>query len=171
MGLAARKPMKPLIQAEPDWQGLSAGLRRYALALTGRLEDAEDLTQQTFAALLAKQPDKADHVGYARQTMTRLWLDSQRSLRRRLARLARLAQHAAVPRIGADNLSDAEQVELVRRRIDALPARQRVVLVLKLIEGLEYEHIAETLGCSVQSVRASLHLARRAVAATLGDEP
>ncbi len=53
----------------------------------------------------------------------------------------------------------------------ALPARQRAVVVLRLVEELDYAQIAETLDCSVGSVRSILHLARTRLRASLGERP
>jgi RNA polymerase sigma factor (sigma-70 family) len=171
MRLAAAAMMKHphSSQPPPDWQLLSEGLRRYALALTGRTQDAEELAQQTLSHLLARAPEKASHVGYARRTMTRLWLDEQRSIRRRLRRYALLARRAIESSPAGASMTDAELSSILSRRIETLPPQQRAVLVLRLIEEMDHEHIAEALGTSVAAVRANLHLARRAVARSMGD--
>ncbi len=155
----------------PDWAALSERLRRMAMALTHRPDDAEELTQQTFAALLAKNPDRVEHLGYARRTMVRLWLDRQRSVRRRVAHLARLAFSARRWHADADPLSVSEQKARMRRAIESLPPKQRAVLVLRLVEELDYEQIASALNCPVQTVRAHLHLGRRSVREMLGEQP
>ena len=142
-----------------------------AMALTHRPDDAEELTQQTFAALLTKNPDRVEHLGYARQTMMRLWLDRQRSVRRRVAHLARLAFSARRWHTDAETLSVSEQKARMRRAIESLPAKQRAVLVLRLVEELDYEQIASSLNCPVQTVRAHLHLGRRRVREMLGEQP
>ncbi len=46
------------------------------------------------------------------------------------------------------------QVERVRRAVAALPARQRAVVLLHKYQGMDYEQIAATLGCSVQAVKS-----------------
>ena len=142
-----------------------------ALALTHCTDDAEELTQQTFAALLAKNPDRVEHLGYARRTMVRLWLDRQRSVQRRVAHLARLAFSARRWHADADPLSVSEQKARMRRAIESLPPKQRAVLVLRLVEELGYDQIASALKCSVQTVRAHLHLGRRRVRELLGEQP
>jgi RNA polymerase sigma factor (sigma-70 family) len=155
----------------PDWQRVSEGLRRFALALTGRSDAADELTQQTLAHLLARSPEKAAHAGYARRTMTRLWLDDQRSLRRRVRRYSLVARHAVAPPTGAERMANAEMAGAVRARIESLPPQQRAALVLRLIEDLDYEQVAEAMGTSVEAVRANLHLARRAVSRAMGEAP
>ena len=155
----------------PDWAALSERLGRMAIALAHHADDAEELTQQTFAALLAKNPDRVEHLGYARRTMVRLWLDRQRSVRRRVAHLARLAFSARRWHTDADPLSVSEQKARMRLAIESLPPKQRAVLVLHLVEEIGYDQIASALNCSVQTVRAQLHLGRRRVREMLGEQP
>ncbi|MCH8243253.1 MAG: sigma-70 family RNA polymerase sigma factor [Planctomycetes bacterium] len=161
--------------SSPDLEALVAQhhqvLFRYAYRLSGSVADAEDLTQQTFAALLAKNPDRVEHLGYARQTMVRLWLDRQRSVRRRALHLARLAFSARRWHADADRLSAGEQKARMRRAIESLPPKQRAVLVLRLVEEVGYDQIASALNCSVQTVRAHLHLGRRRLREMLGEQP
>ncbi len=156
-------------QRMPDWSAITERLRRMALALTRSCDDADDLVQQTLVTLLAKQPDRVSHTGYARQTMMRIWLDQQRSLRRRLRRVARLALTTGTWHTDQDRLSMSDQHNRVRRAMDTLPPRQRAAVVLRLVEELDYDEIATALDCSVQSVRASLHLGRHRVRRLVGE--
>ena len=158
-------------QVMPDWAALSEWLRRVAYALAQSREDADDLVQQTLVTLLAKQPDRVSHYGYARRTMFRLWLDRQRSLRRRLARVARLALTRESRHVDSDEMSIRDQYDRVRRAIATLPPVQQGVVVLRLVEELDYADIAATLGCSVQTVRANLHLGRQRVRRLAGEAP
>ena len=151
------------LQTMTQWAGTIDRLRRIALALTRSPDDADDLTQQTLLTLLARQPDCADHIGFGRTTMVRLWLDQQRSIRRRLARLRRLALIQTPWQIDRDSLADRDRSDRVQHAIGALPARQKAVLTLRLVEELDYTEIAKTLDCSVATVRANLHLGRQRV--------
>ncbi len=56
---------------------------------------------------------------------------------------------------------------MAKEAIDSLPARQRAALLLRVVEGLSYEAIAEALECEVGAVRANLHLARMKVRSRL----
>jgi len=148
-----------------------SGRCRMALALTRSCDDADDLVQQTLVTLLAKQPDRASHAGYARKTMIRIWLDLQRSLRRRVRRVARLALTTATWHTDQDLLSMSDQHDRVLRAMDTLPPQQRAALVLRLVEELDYQEIATVLDSSVQSVRANLHLGRQRVRRLVGEAP
>lgn len=166
IGLRTLRPATPNAEP-PDWPAVSRGLHRLAAALCGNHDEADDLTQQTLLVLLTRRPDRVGHVGYARQTLSRLWLDRQRSLRRRARRLALLAASPL-------HLSPAprhDEVARLRSQIDLLPARQKLVLTLRLVEELSCEQIAEVLGCDAGAVRSSLHLARRRVRLALGEGP
>ena len=158
-------------QTKAEWTTTTERLRRIALALTRSADDADDLTQQTLVTLLARKPDLADHIGYGRKTMVRLWLDQQRSLRRRLARLGRFALLPKPWYVDRDHLAVDDLHQRLHDAIEALPAGQRAVLVLRLVEELDYAEIARTLGCSVQAVRANLHLGRRRVRQLIGEPP
>lgn len=53
-----------------------------------------------------------------------------------------------------------EREQVLREAIDALPPDYKVVLVLKDLEGLSNEEVAEVVGASVLAVKARLHRAR-----------
>ena len=57
----------------------------------------------------------------------------------------------------------AENRQLVRQQIDALPEGYRTVLVLRDIEGLDTEETAKVLGLSVNATKIRLHRARQAL--------
>jgi len=171
MGSAMPKPPSFPSAPDPRWRAICECLQRCARGLTDRAEDADDLVQQTIAALLARRCDLALHAGYARRALVRVWLDQQRALRRRLVRLARVAAALRRHHCDADQIEQAEQMERVRDAIRCLPTRQRAVIVLRLIEELDYDEIAEVLGISRPNVRSTLHAARARIRRALGERP
>lgn len=54
----------------------------------------------------------------------------------------------------------SEQQAQVQRALMSLPDEFRTVIVLKEMEGLKYEEIAEMVGCPVGTVRSRIHRAR-----------
>lgn len=54
----------------------------------------------------------------------------------------------------------AERQAVVRRALESLPDDFRTVIVLKEIEGLKYEQIADLVGVPVGTIRSRLHRAR-----------
>jgi RNA polymerase sigma factor (sigma-70 family) len=138
----------------------AARLRRLARALARTPADADDLAQDAAARLLEKAPHKIGHAGYERRVLTRLWLDRNRSLARRMARLARAAWQK--PTVDTATTADPTHA-LVRGAMDTLPPRQRAVLTLIVVEGLTHAEAAASLGCSEDASRQALAAARRSM--------
>ncbi len=69
----------------------------------------------------------------------------------------------------ADQLRDINTPEslLVNSAIDALPEELRRAIVLREIDGLSYEEIAEMMDCPIGTVRSRIFRAREAVAEKL----
>ncbi|GAA4338572.1 RNA polymerase sigma factor RpoE [Pigmentiphaga soli] len=76
-----------------------------------------------------------------------------------------------------DNLSDIntpesmmasrEIAETVNQAIEALPEELRTAIVLREIEGMSYEDIAQSMGCPIGTVRSRIFRAREAIATRL----
>jgi RNA polymerase sigma-70 factor (ECF subfamily) len=60
-------------------------------------------------------------------------------------------------------LQRSEQAEQVQQAMSLLSEEHRAILVLREIEGMEYEAIGETLSINVGTVRSRLHRARVAL--------
>ena len=58
----------------------------------------------------------------------------------------------------------------IDRAIAALPEQQRLAVVLRTFEGLDYEEIAAALDTSVSSVKSLLFRARATLREALADE-
>ena len=58
-------------------------------------------------------------------------------------------------------VSRNEQAASIRGAIDSLPEDLRVSILLREMEGLSYEEIAEVMGCPVGTVRSRIHRARK----------
>ena len=75
---------------------------------------------------------------------------------------------SAPPSPWADaRLMAGETLALAQRAIDALPPRQKQVILLRDVEGCSPEEVCEALGLSDGNQRVLLHRARAAVRATL----
>ena len=60
-----------------------------------------------------------------------------------------------------------ELQQRVREAISSLPYKLRLVVVLRDLQGLSYEEIAQVAGCPIGTVRSRLHYATQKLAATL----
>jgi RNA polymerase sigma-70 factor (ECF subfamily) len=72
------------------------------------------------------------------------------------------------PSDGAEKRPDSillrkELEEKVKVALDKLPAEQRMALIFREIEGLSYQEMAATMGCSIGTVMSRLHYARKRI--------
>ena len=57
----------------------------------------------------------------------------------------------------------AEQREILQKALASLKDDYRKILILREMQDLSYEELAEVLGCSLGRVRSRLHEARQAL--------
>jgi RNA polymerase sigma-70 factor (sigma-E family) len=148
----------------------SPALLRSAYLLTRDPAAAEDLIQDTFLRLHGKWPlviAAATPAAYVRRAMVNNYLNSTR----RMSSRERVV--AAVPDRAADgDFADAVADRmLVAALLDALPPRQRAVLVLRFIHDLDDQHIAAEIGCRKSTVRSIVARGLTALRATLDARP
>lgn len=133
----------------------------------GNTEDALDVAQEAF---LSAYSALADFKGGARfyTWLYRIAMNHAIDLRRRvkqkraLQRVEEQAQSAPDRRATppAQRLEQQESAAQLQAALAQLSAEHRVVLVLKDLEGLRYEEIAEIAGVPIGTVRSRLHRAR-----------
>ena len=112
-------------------------LFRHGLALTRRASDAEDLVQSVFLKLAttgARLLAVRNPANYLHRMLRAAWIDEQRRPS---------AAHEAPAEAGADppaqdHTTVAEAVMDVTRAFTRLPAPQREIVVLHLIEGFSF---------------------------------
>jgi RNA polymerase sigma-70 factor, ECF subfamily len=137
-----------------------------ALRMLGNRADAEDAAQEVFLrahrGLAAFRGDaKLSTWLYAiaaRLCLSRLGEGERRLIRANEDALARVADAEADP---ARQLEEDEREAALRRAIAELSDDRRMVVVLRDLEGLAYEEIAQVLGLELGTVRSRLHRARR----------
>lgn len=137
---------------------------RFARAMTGSLEVAEDVTQEVFVALINELP-RYDSTraafttylyGIARNLSRNQWRREQRRLS--LERIGLEINRSTSDPL--NRLEDAEAAAAVRRALQALPLRYRELIILCDLHGLAYAEAAVVVRASVGAVRARLHRAR-----------
>ncbi|MBN1441566.1 MAG: RNA polymerase sigma factor [Planctomycetes bacterium] len=147
-----------------------------AFGVIGDYQLAEDILQDAFLKVYLnleslRDPDRFRpwFCGIVRKQA----IDVMRQLRGRVARAARLddvegfvADESDSP---AQGLLRKEQRRKILREVRRLPPHDRLVLVLKHMEGLSYKEIAEVTHSSVSAVESRLFRARRALREKLSD--
>ena len=157
--------MEELVAAHAD------AVYRYALRITRSRQQAEDLTQETLLRGWQRR-GKLREPAAARVWLLRIATNLHRDGLRAMRGDVPLVAEATSPSFGGGVEGRMEQRECVARALaalDELPQRQRQVMHLVTIEQLSQEAAAEVLEISVEAVKASLSLGRRAMREKLKD--
>ena len=150
-------------------------VRRSAYLLCGDWHRADDLAQTAFVALhrrWRKIRDRGALDAYVRRTLVRAVIDESRRPWRRERFVDELPETA---RPGDGVAGDGEVGETIANRtalLDGLrrvPPRQRAVLVLRFLEGLDVSATAEVLKCSEGTVKSQTSRGLSALREVLGD--
>lgn len=160
---------------DPDLIAALPRLRRYARVLTGDVNRADDLVQDTLTRAWAKR--RLWHAG----SDLRAWLFTimhnvhinQFSLRRReLSEISLDAEEG--PMVAWEipvRATQSDRLELIElfAQIRRLPDEQREVLLLAVVEELRYQDIAKVLGVPIGTVMSRLNRAREKLRRMTGD--
>jgi RNA polymerase sigma-70 factor (ECF subfamily) len=138
-----------------------------AYRLTGSPDDAEDILHDVFLGLpeaLRRYDERGSLESWLKRVTARVALTHLRSQDRR--REVQLDDALVSPPSGAaDRLGD---LVAVQRAIDALPETQRVVFVLREVEGYSHAEIGELLDITANASEVRLHRAITSLRRTLG---
>jgi len=141
----------------------AAFLYRLAYRMLGNAEDAEDVRQETLLRAYAHLRTFRGEASFA------TWLAAiavKCCLSHRRARRPELPMPEERPATGAHGdperamLAQEEQAR-VQRVLATLAPPDRLLIILKYIEGFSHEEIAQVLHCSVESSRSRLARARK----------
>jgi len=137
------------------------GIYRFALQMTGSVEVAEDVTQETFLALLLH----GGRYDEARGTVASFLYGIARNLvMRRLVQRPgaemEISEECAGPEDLLEDLTRRESIEHVRQAVLSLPPVFREVVVLCDLQDSSYEEAAAALDCPVGTVRSRLSRGR-----------
>jgi RNA polymerase sigma-70 factor (ECF subfamily) len=122
----------------------------------GSPQTAEDLLQETFAAMM-KNPDRLLRAGSPRAYL----FGVARNLSAELYRRSHPAEELPAEPQADDEEPADPRLEMMREAIVRLNADSRQVLELRLRRELSYEEIAAALGVPIGTVRSRLHHAVR----------
>lgn len=145
--------------------GLLPRLRRFALTLTRRWEDADDLVQATVERALTRLGGWREDTrldSWLFKMMQNLWIDQTRARRVRGGdTVGGDSDLALLPGVDGRPLMEARLT--LRATLDAvmqLPDEQRTVILLVVVEGFSYREAAEVLDVPIGTVMSRVSRAR-----------
>jgi RNA polymerase sigma-70 factor (ECF subfamily) len=141
------------------YEHYAGDVRRFALYLCGDVVMAEEITSDTFmrawmAAGRIRQPTVKSYLF----TIAR---NAYIDLLRRAARHTQLDENMPAGQISAQTqMEQSAEVREVLAALQQLPEMDRAVLLMRALDEMPYEEIAETLGIPVVRARVKVHRAR-----------
>ncbi len=144
-------------------------LRSFARSLTGAVDQADDLVQQTVEKGLRNIGSYTPGTrldSWLFRIMRNTWIDTVRARRDTQP----LDEGTGLTLVAEDGRATTESrlfLQDVRRAMTELPDEQRSVLMLVCVEGMRYREVAEALEIPEGTVMSRLARARSALAATL----
>ncbi len=172
-----------------DAQALEALMDRYAarvyrlaFAVTRNAADAEEVAQDVFLSVF-RHVQRFEGRSALGTWIYRVTANAALNKRRGMRQAVETSLEAWLPAFRADGHREGEPAllradwtqtperellaretrEVLQRALDRLPDRYRAVLVLRDVEGLSSEEVAQVLGDSVAAVKSCLHRARMAL--------
>jgi RNA polymerase sigma-70 factor (ECF subfamily) len=152
----------------------------YLNRICGNREEAEDLFQETFKRVYEKaRTMRGDRIKpWLFRMATNAAIDRMRRKRRlRFISLGDASDCHVSERTAAEDIGDPvrsvlgqERKELVARALMQLPEKMKATVVMAYYEGLDYQTIADCMGCSVGTVKTQMFRAMRRLAAMLPGE-
>jgi RNA polymerase sigma-70 factor (ECF subfamily) len=179
------EPMPPLVSpvlaqcAEGDRSAWRELHRAYFPVVHGFLRamgvppaDLDDVSQEVFVVLFRSIRQFEGRSAF-RTWLYRLCVTQATRARRRAKVRAKLGwllgdADRAVAAAAAMEWDEGTKAARMQKALDALSEKHRLVLVLRELEGLEVEAIAEIAGCPPATVWTRLHYARKEIEASLG---
>jgi RNA polymerase sigma-70 factor (ECF subfamily) len=174
------KQVKPISTDRARWLAAhvvphEAALRAWLRGKTGLAFDIDDIVQETYAILAAKASVEgiANPKTYAFQVAYSVILQQLRQ--------SRVVPIAAVADVGAleaeiddpspeQTMLARDELQRVRRAIEALPRQTRTAFVLRRVEGLSQAEIARRMSLSEHTVEKHIARGIKSLLAQFGSE-
>ncbi len=142
-------------------------------SFTGDYEDALDLTQEAFISAY-RHIDKFRQESNIYTWLYRIAINLCKKHYNRKKKqdlvftsslddpetLQRVEKRASEYRSAIEILELDEEQSMIRREIACLPKKHRAVIILKYLQDLSYEEVADVLGCGVGTVKSRLSRAK-----------
>ncbi len=145
-------------------------LRRYARALVGNRDAADDLVQDTLERALAKSAlwgGVADMRAWLFGVMHNLHVDGVRRPKLHMVVLDDNTPEQPVAATQGDRLAVLD----LQAALERLPIEQREIILLVALEDMSYAEVAATLGIPVGSVMSRLSRGRERLRSLMEGQP
>jgi RNA polymerase sigma-70 factor (ECF subfamily) len=146
---------------------------RFLAHMTRDVHQAEDLTQETFAAAwekIATFRGRSTLATWLHRIAYTKFIDARRARRRAAGVLERLPNPGAAPAGPLDAVAADDEARLLYQALDGLGDAERTLLVLHYLQGLSYRELAAVLDEPTGTVKWRTAEALNRLRAVLGEE-
>lgn len=145
-----------------------------ALRMTNSQELAGEITQDVFITVFRKLSQFKGR-SQLKTWIYRIAVNTVLNVRKRETaereKIKAYAFEKSVLESGTSSLADDEKSERIQEMMMYLPLEQRICLLLRSVEQLRYQEIAEVLEININTVRTRLKRARETLFAKMRGEP
>jgi RNA polymerase sigma-70 factor (ECF subfamily) len=137
-------------------------LRYFITRLLGDLETAEDIFQDTWLSVLRR----ISTLRKAEAFPAWLYRIARNKVYRQLSRKKRLAEiteSLTVTENAEEHDFSPEDAARIHKSMEVLKPQHKEVLMLRFLEQMSYQQMAEVLGCNIGTVRSRLYYAKEAL--------
>jgi len=139
-------------------------IQRVCYRFTGNTEDAADLTQEVFVKAYRSLPKFRGTSAFSTwlyRIAVNACLSFKASRKNRAEDWDEDHDIVAEGPTAEESLDSRMNAETVRKALDTLPEKQRVTVIMKVLEERTHAEVAEILGSNVGTVKANLFFAIR----------
>lgn len=145
------------------YRATSGFVYNVAFRVVNNRQDAEEVTQEVFLTVY----NKLNSFRFQSSLKTWIYRVTANAAINYAKRVSKDHKHmeldeqiTAGPQEANDNISKEHNEKVVTALLDSLNPDQRACVVLRSIEGLSYQEIADALGININTVRSRLKRAR-----------
>src|SRR5215472_13338018 len=151
--------IEEMTDIENLYQRYAPDVRRFVLFLSGDPVMADEINSDTFVSVwLARERIRQPTV---KSYLFAIARNLYRDLQRRQERHAGLDEHMTDKRISVQtHMEQTAEVRGVLAALQQLPEMERTALLMRALDEMPYEEIAETLGIPMATVRVKVYRAR-----------
>ena len=145
-------------------------LRRFALALSGDHEGADDLVQEACLRALSRVEQFQEGTrldSWMFRIVQNIWLDKMRSKQARGQHVNLDDAPMLVDTAGQDRIEHHVEIQEVSRALGKLPPELQMLLLLVCVDGCSYREISDMLSMPIGTVMSRLARARRLLYETM----
>lgn len=154
------------ISFRDDILPLKDKLFRLALRITFDRAEAEDIVQDTMIRVWNKRDEWSRFESIEAYCLTvakNLAIDRSKKKETLNVGITSEVEEVSAASGPYDKLAGDERMQIIRRLIDGLPEKQRLIMQMRDMEGASYKEIAHVLNLTEEQVKVNLFRARQRV--------